>query len=142
VRGAQINRDSLIARTDLAALADVVAPVGTGGIVYVMRAKQRVALSDMPNFPYPILESGMLDPDTVVAVAPNGIAASISGPPQIAESKQATVHESTTPTGDGTLGDPQRGLFQTDASGLRLIWPVSWMRRSDKAVAWVASVTW
>jgi hypothetical protein len=45
------------------------------------------------------------------------------------------VMEDTAPGAPGTM--TTRGLFQTDAIGVKMRWPVSWARRDNRGVAWL-----
>jgi hypothetical protein len=71
----------------------------------------------------------------------------MAGDAKILLSESAAVHESDVPdalfaTGTpNTVSAPIRGLFQSDAIGLRIIAHMGWAARTG-AVTYISSVTW
>jgi hypothetical protein len=65
-----------------------------------------------------------------VIVAENGV--------DLSSSSQGTVQMSDEPTGDATDGSNTVSLWQANLLALKVMRYVSWMRRRDEAVAWMA----
>jgi hypothetical protein len=99
------------------------------------------------GFAYPILVSSTIGVATVVAVDCAGVAAAMAGDAKILLSESAAIHEDDVPTAlsasasPNTVAAPIRGLFQTDAIGLRIIAPMGWAARTG-SVTYIATVTW
>jgi capsid protein len=130
---------------DLQSLASAVAPVaGNGGITLVASPDAAVALAlRMPReVTWPVLTSASLAARTVIAVAANAVVSAVEGTPQIDASQESDLQSDTAPASDGSLGTPRFSMFQKDAVGLRLRWPISWCLRTPTAIAWMASVNW
>ena len=134
---------------DLQALATAIAPVaGNGDIAIICAPAQAIALRlRVPSeLSWPILTSASLAAGVVIAIAASAVVSAIDGPPQIDASQHAELHRDTTPaeitTAAGTIAYPVGSLFQTDAVGLRLRWPLSWGLRSPSGIAWMSGVNW
>lgn len=114
---------------------------GVGEVVLVGAPEQYDSIRP-DQVRYDVLTSNSLAAGTLIAINLVGLAASISGPPTLEESTKggAVVHEIDTP--EQLLANPSRSFFQTDARGVRMRWPVSWLRRSEGAVAWTEGVAW
>ena len=125
----------------MTSLANALDPVaGSGPIIFVM-GPGRAGMSGMRTGRYDggILGSAAVGND-VIAIAPAGIAAALSPDPAIETSNAGTLVMDTAPGAMGTMG-PARSLFQTDAIGIKMRWPVTWIRRTNAAVAWLTP-TW
>jgi hypothetical protein len=72
----------------------------------------------------------------LIAVAAGGIAAALDPNPEIEVASQASLHMDDVPSATPSAG-PRRSLFQTDSLGIKMRWPVSWVRRTTAAVAWL-----
>jgi hypothetical protein len=96
--------------------------------------------------PYRILTSSSLAARTVIAIAANAVASAVDGLPRIDASSEATVHYNTTPADivsvGGVAAAPVGSIFQTDSIALKMRWPVSWLLRDVRGLAWMANVNW
>lgn len=133
--------------TDLAALAEAVAPsAGNGGIVFIAAPRQAVAIAiGSPKFSYGLLVSTTLAAGTVIAVAVNALVSALGAAPQIDLTRSATLHTDTSPlpiASGGTMPSPVTATFQTDRVGVRLRWPISWALRNANAIAFMSACTW
>jgi hypothetical protein len=136
--------------TDLIALGSAVSVVcGKSDLVFVMHPTQwlAVTLRTLDSFKDVILPSNTLAPGTVIAVAANAIASAVEGAPTIETSSEAIVHEEDATPGAivtpiGTTAHPVRSYFQTDSVSLKLRWPISWLLRDPRGVAYMTGVTW
>ena len=135
-------------QTDMAALLGAVA--GIGGPITIVASRDvavKINLRANPRLAYPVLPSGGLAPDTLIAVATNAIAIAANPEPRIDVADEQTLHmEGATPLpiadGAGVLASPTRSLWQTDAIGIRVIMDVDWILRVPNAVSWITGVTW
>jgi len=74
----------------------------------------------------------------LIAIAPQGIVAAFSPDPDVETADTGTlVMDNAAPGTPGQAGASERGLFQTDSIALKIRWPVSWMVRDSRAVAWM-----
>lgn len=139
----------LAAFEDLGALLNAVGTVGGAGpFVLIGNAGRvgtftaRLGRQGEPN--ENILASSAVGND-LIAVAPAGLAVAMSPDPAIETSKAATLHmEGSSPAAivnGGSPASPQRSVFQTDSIALKMRWPVTWVRRDARAVAWLTP-TW
>jgi hypothetical protein len=133
---------------DLQALVTAVAPVaGNSGITLVAAPGQAAAIAlRLLNVPYALLSSVALPAGTVAAVVPRAVVSAIDGPPAIDSSVETELHRESQP-GDivdigGITARPVASLYQTDAVGLRLRWPISFALRSSAGIAWIQNVNW
>ena len=130
---------------DIAKLLTAIAPVAGAGFAIIASAAQAVSLQlrlaqQVPN----VMFSSALAAGTVIAVAPQAIAAVLETP-RIDSSIEATLHMDSAPAAianGGGVAAPTRSLFQTNTVGLRMITPLSWALRSPSAVAWMSGVNW
>jgi hypothetical protein len=73
----------------------------------------------------------------VIVIAPQALAAAISPTPDIETASTGTLLMDTVPTGTFGSTGPERSLFQSDSIALKLRWPVSWVLRDARGVAWL-----
>jgi hypothetical protein len=134
---------------DLQTLATAIAPVaGNGQIILIASPDVAVALklrlygTDM----WPTLTSATLAPKTLIALAANAIVSAVEGAPVIEATQEAEYVRDSVPqeivNSGGVVGTSIGSLFQSDAVGLRLRWPLSWALRSSNALAWMTGVNW
>ena len=129
---------------DLVKLASAVAPkAGNGGITLIAAPSQAVsaALQLVQGSPWPLLTSTSLPAGTIIAVANAGIVAAAGAAPEIDTTSAASVVMDTAP-GAIMAGGTVRAAFQTDTTGLRLRFPISWAVRDPGAIAFIQSTTW
>jgi hypothetical protein len=129
---------------DLTKLAGAVAAkAGNGGITLVAAAPQAIAvgLQLVQGSPWPLLTSTTLPAGTIIAIANAGIVAAAGEAPAIDTTKAASVVMDTSP-GAIMAGGAVHASFQTDTTGLRLRWPISWAVRDPGAIAWISGATW
>lgn len=81
---------------------------------------------------------------TLIAVAPNAIAASITDAPRFEVSRETVLHmEDVSPDAVSVVGTPNavsaplRSLFQHDLLAAKIVMPCSWLRRSNQGVAFI-----
>jgi hypothetical protein len=93
-----------------------------------------------------LFTSSVVPAGTVIVIAVKALATAFQGVPEIDATVEALVHEETAPaaivTPAGTLATPVRSYFQTDSVGLKVKWPVTWVLRDARGVAWMQAVTW
>ena len=126
--------------TDLGALVTAIAPVAGAGFAIVAAPGQAVAImleGELEN----VFASAALPDKTVMAIAPQALAAVLETP-RIEASSEAVVHMEDTTPGAVVASAPTRSLWQTNSVGLRLISPVSWALRAPNAVAAMVAVNW
>src|SRR5262249_15154781 len=133
---------------DLQSLAAAIAPVaGNGNVVLLASVDAAVALRlRLFTEEWPLLTSAQLPARTVVMVAANAVVSAVDGAPAVAASTQSSFVRDTVPqeivTAAGTVATSVGSLFQTDETGLRLTWPITWALRSSSGVAWMQNVNW
>jgi hypothetical protein len=131
---------------DLGQIATALAPVaGAGPPVIVASPAQAMAIDVAAVRPGTVYASNALPAKTVIGLIPQAIATSIEAP-RIELAASGSLVMNTTPTevvtSPGVVGAPQRSLYQTDTVAIRLVWSVTWARRSNSAVAWIQNVNW
>jgi hypothetical protein len=140
---ASVNTDPFgAAFEDVATLLNAVAPVGGRGPFYLISSvgryatlKQRFVTED-PNIS--AAPSSAVGAD-LIAVAAQAIAAAISVDPEIETVNAGTLVMDTAPGPAGVAG-PERSVWQTDAIAIKVRWPVSWVLRDSRAVAWLTPI--
>jgi hypothetical protein len=124
---------------DMATLINAVSSVGGNGPFVFVGSPGRIAGMVMRFALQPgnitVLASTALGGD-LLAVAPAALVAALDPEPEIEASTAAELHMSDQPVAVGTAG-PARSLFQTDATAIKMKWPVSWALRDPRAVAWL-----
>jgi hypothetical protein len=129
---------------DLGKLANAVAAKsGNGGMTLIAAAPQAIAvgLQLVQGPPWPLLTSTSLPAGTVIAVANAGIVVAAGAAPVIDTTAAASLVMDTAP-GAIMTGGSVRANFQTDTTGLRLRWPISWAVRDPGAIACITATTW
>lgn len=129
---------------DFSGLIGAVGAVGGKGPYILVASPGRIATmlmhyqtSDSSNFQF--VASTAVGND-LIAIAPQGIVAALSADPDIETANAATlVMQDASPAVAGTTG-PERSLYQTDSIALKCRWPVSWVVRDSRAVAWLTPV--
>jgi hypothetical protein len=127
---------------DVATLLNAVGPVGGRGPFYLVSSVGRHSsirerfsqTQDLIAVPSSAVGNDL------VAVAAQAIAAAISVDPEIDTANAATLVMDTAPGPAGVAG-PERGVWQTDAIAIKVRWPVSWVLRDSRGVAWLTP-TW
>jgi hypothetical protein len=127
---------------DVATLLNAVAPVGGRGPYYLVGSVGRYAsmrqrfVSEDPEIT--VVPSTAVGND-LVAVACAALAAAISIDPEIETVNAAALVMDTAPPAAGTTG-PERSVWQTDAIAIKVRWPVSWVLRDVRGVAWLTPI--
>jgi hypothetical protein len=123
---------------DIAALLNAVGPVGGRGPFFLvssigraatMQNRIREGTSGVISVP-----SAAVGADLIAIAAP-AIAAALSIDPDIETVNAATLVMDTAPVAPGTQG-PERSVWQTDTIAIKIRWPVSWVLRDPRGVAW------
>jgi hypothetical protein len=137
-------------RLDLGKLANAVMPISGEAIAFVTNPatalKMRLAVG--PAWTYPILSSGAIAANTVIAVGLNVLAVAIDPAIKIDTSTDAIFHLEDTTAGvrqigvDANATSPVRSMFQTDSIGIKLVLRVNWALRDPSGAAFISSVTW
>ena len=133
---------------DLQALALAIAPVaGNSNVVLIASPDAAVALRlRLFTEEWPVLTSSSLAARTVIMVAVNAVVSAVEGAPIIDASSVSEIHRETLPleivSTPGVVATPVSSIYQTDETGLRLRWPLSWALRDTRGVAWMTSVNW
>jgi hypothetical protein len=124
---------------DMAALGNVVGQVGGKGPFYlvgnvgrIMSAKQRF-ISEAGDV-IPVISPAV--GNDIIMIASQGIAAALDPDPDVEIVNAGTLVMDTAPGPAGVAG-PERSLYQTDSFAIKVRWPVSWIVRDSRAVAWV-----
>jgi hypothetical protein len=144
------GRDALL--SDLKQLAAALAAAGGGRNIWLFAAvPQAVVLQAEvgPAFRVPIVPVPSLAAGTIVAIEVGGIASAYSGTPEVSASEDAVLHfEDTAPAQISTPGTPNvvsapdRSLWQTNTTALRLILRCAWGTVQPGSVQVINSVTW
>jgi hypothetical protein len=72
----------------------------------------------------------------LIAIAPQAIASAVDTDPEVDVVDAGVLVMDTAPGVAGVAG-PERSLFQTDSLAIKVRWPVSWMVRDTRGVAWM-----
>jgi hypothetical protein len=126
---------------DVATLLNSVAPVGGRGPFYLVSSVGRLAgMKERFSQPSGIITipSSAMGAD-LMAIAPQAIAAAISINPDVETTNAGTLVMDTAPGPAGVAG-PERSVWQTDAIAIKVRWPVSWVLRDSRAVAWLTPI--
>ena len=124
---------------DMATLINSVGAVGgKGPFVLVANAGRATGIevryiSESRNV-VPIISS--VAGNDIIAVAPKAIAVALSVDPDVETADTGTLVMDTAPVPPGSVG-PERSLFQTDSLAIKIRWPVSWVVRDVRGVAWL-----
>ncbi len=135
-------------RQDLKTLANAVAGIASGKIVFVASPDIAVSIALASRaVPYPVYSTSALAAGTVAAIAPDALTFAVEPSPDITVSSEAAMHmEDETPlpivAANGTTAAPVRSMFQTDCVAIRLIADMTWTKLHDDAVAVVTGAGW
>jgi hypothetical protein len=133
---------------DMATLLNGVGPVGGNGPFFLVSSIGRLASA---SGRYGSLKAEGTDATIIpvaspavggdlLAIVPQAIAAAISPTPDIETAGTGTLLMDSVPTGTFGTAGPERSLFQSDSIALKLRWPVSWVLRDVRGVAWLTPV--
>jgi hypothetical protein len=129
-------------RALIAAIPSATAPT------VLMNPLQATSLATIAGTGLPgVIVSPNITAGLVIAVDSAAFIAAL-GAPRISISKEAVVHEDSVPAALATPGSPNvvaapsRSLWQTDASGLRMIFDCSWAMGGAGRVSWMQGVLW
>ncbi|WP_156918481.1 hypothetical protein [Bradyrhizobium sp. Cp5.3] len=133
---------------DLGNIATALAPVsGSGQPIIVASPAQAMVLNVVAVNPGTVYSCASLPAKTVVGLVPEAVVSAIESP-RIELAASGTLHmaapanDIVTGPSPGVVAAPTRELFQTDTVALRLVWPVTWSRRSNSAVCWIQNCNW
>jgi hypothetical protein len=129
---------------DMATLLNSVGPVGGRGPFFIISSIGRLASA---SGRYGSLKAGGTDAmiiplaspavgADIVVIAPQALAAAISVDPEIETVNAAALIMDTAPGPIGTMA-PERSVWQTDSIAVKVRWPVSWVLRDPRGVAWL-----
>jgi hypothetical protein len=130
---------------DMATLLNGVGPVGGSGPFFIVSSIGRLASA---SGRYGSLKAEGTDAtiipvaspavgSDVVVIAPQALAAALSPTPDIETANTGTLLMDSVPTGTFGSTGPERSLFQSDSIALKMRWPVSWVLRDVRGVAWL-----
>lgn len=127
---------------DLGTLAQAVSAVaGNAPITYIASPARAVSMRMRLSGPgVTVLASNAVINDLLV-VATAALASAIGSEPEIETAKATSLHMDSAPQAIGSAG-PARSLWQTDAIGLKVRWPVSWVLRDPRGFAWMTPTGW
>jgi hypothetical protein len=129
---------------DCDTLLTAVSAIGGNGPFVLVGAPGRIATMVMRFVLQPgnvsVLAATSMGND-LMCVAPNAVVAALSPNPTVETATAAELHmEDTSP--QPVPASPARSLFQTDSVALKMRWPVSWMLRDPRGVAWTTPTAW
>jgi hypothetical protein len=116
---------------------------GNGGGISIIAAPEQalnIVIGLVQGTPWPLLMSSALAPGIVIAVA-NSAVVSAFGEPEIDTTRVASVVMDDAAGAIGA-GGTVKAAFQTDMTGVRLRWPITWCLRDPAAIAYVQSTAW
>jgi hypothetical protein len=73
----------------------------------------------------------------LICVAAQAIAAAVDPTPDVETADAGVLVMDTAPGAAGTTGSGEKSLFQTDTIAIKSRWPVSWVLRDSRGVAWL-----
>jgi hypothetical protein len=131
---------------NLAELAAIVAP-NSSDVVFVTGAANALKFRIRhPDARVEVLGSPALPADRLIAVDAGALVHGFDGQPSIMASREALIHMSDSAgeavNAAGSVSDPLRSLFQTDALSLRVDLTIAFAARRTNAVAFANGVTW
>jgi hypothetical protein len=128
---------------DVSALINAVAPVGGKGPYLFIGSPGRITTMRM----HYATEENPIDYDVVmssavgnnlVVVAPQALVAALDPAPETETANAATlVMDDAAPGTPGQTGQGEKGMWQTESLAIKVRWPVSWMLRDPRAVAFL-----
>jgi hypothetical protein len=127
---------------DINTLISAVGQVGGRGPFYVIGSAGMVAgvflRAGQNAIIIPLMTSAA--GNDLIAVAANAVAAAFSPTPDMETANTGALVMDTAPGAAGSMG-PERSLYQTDSLAIKMRWPVSWVLRDARGVAWLTP-TW
>ena len=118
---------------DVLTTAGAVAAVASGAPIILVAGPKRAIKLKMwrDRVPFEIFGSNSVPETDLIAVATNGIASSVDEIPTMTQSREATLHMSTTPTALSAVGTPATVAAPSGPFGRRILSPVKyhWVRR-------------
>jgi hypothetical protein len=128
---------------DMATLVNAISAVGGKGPYIIVASPGRV-VSASGRFPgkddaaggYVIPIASTAVGSDIIAIAPQAIAAAISPDPEVEMVRAGTLVMDTAPVTPDTT-QTTKSMWQTDSFALKVRWPVSWVLRDPRAVAWL-----
>jgi hypothetical protein len=138
------NGDDAAMAADLSALANAISDDGVGlafvahpGQAHTMRLRRGTTFpADIPIWSTLGVAEGV-----VIALDPQAVVSAFGAEPEVSASKEALIHQETSPAQIGVAGSPNvvaaptRSLFQTDCVAIRLILRAAWALRAPGAIA-------
>ena len=127
---------------DVGTLASAVSAVaGNSPIVYIASPGRAINMRmRMAGSGVMVLASNAVIND-LLAVATAALVSSVGSDPDIESAKATTLHMDSAPQPIGSAA-PARSLWQTDAVGLKVRWPVSWAIRDPRGFAYLTPSAW
>jgi hypothetical protein len=125
---------------DIALLAAAVAPIGPPIFVASPERAAKIMSLAFGRLAYQVYGSPGVAQTDLIAIAEGGVA-SVMDQPSFESSQAAALHMDTAPAADLMTGTPVRSLWQADSIAIKVWLDVSWLRRDNRAVAWLAP-TW
>jgi hypothetical protein len=114
---------------------------GNNPVVLIASFKQAAQLKARMNI-VDALPCSTLPPNTVAAIASNGLASISDTVPEFMVTTEPSVFMDTAPGAIGTTGGTQKSMFQEDVIAIRTKFKLTWVLRHPAAVAWVQNVLW
>jgi hypothetical protein len=126
-------------------LANITAAVnavsGNNPVILLASFKQAASLKARMDIT-DALPCSVFPPNTVAAVASNGLASISDTVPEFMVTTEPSVFMDTAPGAIGTTGGTQKSMFQEDVVAIRIKFKLTWVLRSPLAVAWINGVSW
>lgn len=128
---------------DVQALIAAVSAVGGAGPYYIIGSAANVAsmamrFGEIIGVIRPVI-SGAVG-NNLIAVAAQAVAAALDPTPDLETAKAGTLVMDDNPGSAGTTNATEKSLFQTDSLAIKMRWPVSWILRDARGVAWTTPV--
>lgn len=139
--------DRVAIENDLLALTDVVAPGGSGQLIFVTSPRRanriRIRFPELAKT-LTFLPSLAVDDANIIAVDPASWVHGFGETIDIDVSKEVILHmDDATPASDiGDATGDVRSLWQADALAYRFIADIAFAPRRPNAVAWLTGATW
>jgi len=125
---------------DVSTLMGGVGQVGGKGPYYIASSIGRIASLQMRWAEQVDIIGMVMSPaigNDLMAIAPQALAAAVDPAPAIEVANAGTLYMDTAPGAVGTTPGPERSLFQTRSTAVKVRWPVSWALRDPRGVAWL-----
>lgn len=127
---------------DMRTLVNVVGPVGSNGPVAFITSPGRAVSAR-------VLLSGQLVSifgtsaltNEVIAVATAALVSAV-GDVAVESATAATLHMDTAPSLDVSSASRHASMFQIDGVAIKVRWPVAWIIRDPRGVAWTTPTAW